>query len=524
MGYTGSYRLKKILALFLPFLILQFSLSGCTVNPVTGRQEIALVSESMEIEIGEENYMPSRQMQGGDYVADPGLVEYVREVGNRIAAVSDRKLPYEFVVVNDSTPNAWALPGGKIAVHRGLLTELHDEAELAAVLGHEVVHAAARHSAKAMERALLLQGAVVAVAAMADSGQSDKWTGLLAVGGAQVAAMLLAQKFSRDAESEADHYGMIYMARAGYDPSAAVRLQETFVKLSKGRDRGWLEGLFSSHPPSEERVEANRATLAQLRVKAGYTGRDRYQRKIARLISTRPAYEAYEKGRKALEDGHPYEALKKAESAISIESREALFYALKGDALKRIGRPYDALSAYRHAEALNPDYYYPHQQRGLLLYRLGNLKEARQALEKGISLLKTAPAVYVLGRIARSEGRYDDARRYFKVAAESDSDTGRRALHDLLDMDLPARAGEYLSAELRAGERGELVLVVTNKTPFAMRGVTVFLETAARSGSITIPGHIKGGESRTIMSRPSNLSPEQVKAYRARVVSAYLAE
>ena len=88
-----------------------------------------------------------RQSQGGDYVADPKVQDYVRQVGNKLAAVSDRKLPYEFSVVNDSSANAWALPGGKIAIHRGLLTELKSEAELAAVLSHEIVHAETTNTA-----------------------------------------------------------------------------------------------------------------------------------------------------------------------------------------------------------------------------------------------------------------------------------------------------------------------------------------------------------------------------------------
>ena len=88
-------------------------------------------------------------MGGGSYTLDPDLTAYVRSVGNKIAKYSNRThLPYEFVVINDSTPNAWALPGGKIAIHRGLLTELQDESELAAVLAHEIVHADARHSAQ----------------------------------------------------------------------------------------------------------------------------------------------------------------------------------------------------------------------------------------------------------------------------------------------------------------------------------------------------------------------------------------
>ena len=98
--------------------------------------------------MGSQNYGPARQSQGGDYFIDPELTAYVQSVGNKLAAVSDRKLPYEYTVLNDSVPNAWAMPGGKIAFNRGLLYELNSEAELAAVMGHEMVHAAARHGAK----------------------------------------------------------------------------------------------------------------------------------------------------------------------------------------------------------------------------------------------------------------------------------------------------------------------------------------------------------------------------------------
>ena len=136
-------------------------LAACTINPVTGDRELALISAADEVAIGEQQYAPSQQMQGGDYTLDPQLTAYVAEVGQSLAAVSDRALPYEFVVLNSSVPNAWALPGGKIAVNRGLLVELQSEAELAAVLGHEIVHAAARHGALAMQRGMLLQGALL---------------------------------------------------------------------------------------------------------------------------------------------------------------------------------------------------------------------------------------------------------------------------------------------------------------------------------------------------------------------------
>ena len=245
------------------FTIVLISLlaSGCATNPVTGRSELTLVSKREEISIGARQYLPAQQSQGGAYIVDEALTGYVNEVGQRLAAVSDRPLPYEFVVINDSTPNAWALPGGKIAINRGLLSQLDNEAELAAVLGHEIIHAAARHGAKAMERALLLQGAVLLTAL----GTQDSEYSNYIVGGASIGAQLISTRYGRQAELEADLYGMEYMARAGYDPDAAVSLQEKFVALKQGNSSGWLEGLFASHPPSQERVDRNAETGSQIK-------------------------------------------------------------------------------------------------------------------------------------------------------------------------------------------------------------------------------------------------------------------
>ena len=151
---------KAILFLLLSFLVL----AGCSVNPVTGKREMVLMSTAQEIEMGRQNYMPMQQSQGGKYDIDPALTTYVQRVGSKVAAQSGVDLPYEFVVLNNSVPNAWALPGGKIAINRGLLTELESEAELAAVLGHEAVHAAARHSAQQQSRAMIMQVGVLGTA------------------------------------------------------------------------------------------------------------------------------------------------------------------------------------------------------------------------------------------------------------------------------------------------------------------------------------------------------------------------
>src|SRR5258705_7304932 len=130
----------------LPLIVaLAAVLTGCESNPVTGKNELHLISTQDEIAQGQQYYPLSRQAQGGDLVTDPALTAYVRAVGAKLGAVSDRSLPYEFVVLESGVPNAWALPGGKIAVNRGLLLELDDEAELAAGLGHMINPYAARH-------------------------------------------------------------------------------------------------------------------------------------------------------------------------------------------------------------------------------------------------------------------------------------------------------------------------------------------------------------------------------------------
>ena len=166
------------LALFLTLVALV--VAGCSVNPVTGKRDLMLVSTADEIQMGEQNYVPMQQSQGGVYDVDPELTRYVSSIGQSLAAVSEVDLPYEFVVLNNSVPNAWALPGGKIAVNRGLLTEMNSEAELAAVLGHEIVHSAARHTAQQMSKGMLMEGVVAATS--------------IAVGGAAMAISLLEER------------------------------------------------------------------------------------------------------------------------------------------------------------------------------------------------------------------------------------------------------------------------------------------------------------------------------------------
>lgn len=454
---------------------------GCVINPVTGDRELALVSADQEIAIGEQQYAPSQQMQGGDYTLDPALTAYVAGVGQKLAAVSDRALPYEFVVLNSSVPNAWALPGGKIAVNRGLLFELKSEAELAAVLSHEIVHAAARHGALAMQRGLLLQGALLATQVAAQRNDY----GSLTVGAASLGAQLLAQRNSRGAELESDLYGMRYMAEAGYDPSAAVTLQETFVRLAEqsGRESGRLAALFASHPPSAERVAKNRETAATLPA-GGDMGRERYQAATAALRRRQPAYQAYDEGRAALADDRPADAERSAQEALRLLPAEGQIHALLGDIDAEQRRYADAVRHYGDAIDRDNEFFYYHLRKGLAHRELRQWDPARAELEKSVQLLPTADAYYALGALAEQRGERQVALEHYERAAASSSQAGQAARDAAVRLDLPANPGEYIAARGGLDSAGQLVVEIGNPTRVAVADVVVVVRYADAQGAI----------------------------------------
>lgn len=464
---TEMQRMHRFIGLFLVLL----ALGACSVNPVTGKREITLVGEASEIQMGEQNYLPMRQSQGGEYDIDPLLTDYVQGVGQRLADVSDRPLPYEFVVLNNSVPNAWALPGGKIAINRGLLTELKSESELAAVLGHEIVHAAARHSAQQMEKGMLLQGLVLATAV----ATSDSDYGNMAVGGAGLAAQLISSKYGRNAELEADHYGMLYMSRAGYNPEGAVSLQQTFVRLSEGQRTDWLSGLFASHPPSQERVDAN-LQMATTLPPGGESGEDRYRRAMTKTMAAIPAYEAYEEGRKALAEKNTSLALQKAEFAIGQLPDEAHFYALRGDA-RLLDKQYDmAITNYDSAIRRRDQFFYYYLQRGRAHERTGNDSAAVADLEKSLTLLPTAPAHLTLGQIAARRGDRATAIAHYRVVAEGQGEVAQQAQGDLVRLDVGENPGNYVQKRCDPDAQGMLVVSVRNATQLPLRNVVVAIE------------------------------------------------
>ncbi len=244
-----------------PPLVLAFVVAaGCTTNPSTGRSQLLLMSTQQAIAIGEESKGPLTEEYGGE-VPSKALHTYVAEVGASMAQRTEAqypKLPWEFTVLNSDVINAFALPGGKVFVSRGLLAELEDEAQLAGVLGHEVGHVTAEHVNERVSQALGVQLLVIGSATAA--GQSDsEWAQvvpvLVGVGGQ---GYLL--HFSRRQELEADRQGVKYMVAAGYDPQAMIEVLQVLKSASGG---GAQEPEFlATHPYPETRIEAVKGLLA----------------------------------------------------------------------------------------------------------------------------------------------------------------------------------------------------------------------------------------------------------------------
>lgn len=398
--------------------------SGCAVNPVTGKQQLMFSSQEQDIATGAQHYQPSQQSQGGQYVVDPQLTTYVNQVGKKLAAVSDNpNLPYEFVVLNNDVPNAWALPGGKMAINRGLLVELKDESQLAAVLGHEIVHAAARHGASQQSKGMLVNAGVMlaGVAALA----SDSEYSALAVGAMGVGANAWMSKYSRDHELEADRYGVDYMIKAGYDPMGAVELQETFVKLSEGNQTSWLDGLFASHPPSRERVAANRRMAEQH--PGGARNKAAFDKAMAQVRKDQPAYKDYVAAQKAAGEKNYTHALSLLDNATKQQPKENLFWELKGQILGTQKKNQEALTALDRAVQANPQFFRPYVYRGLVQRQLGNSDQAERDLIASQRLLPTQLASYHLGEINLAKGQRSQAVTYFQQAAQGGGEIGEAA-------------------------------------------------------------------------------------------------
>ncbi len=245
----------KFRPLVLPLLFLL--VAACTKAPITGRRQFMIVSESTEIRQGEEAYRAILRQSVISH--NPEAMRMVRKVGERIARVAKKtNYKWEFNVIDDpEMANAFAVPGGKVAVFTGIFPAARDEAGLAVVLGHEVAHALARHGAERMSQSMVVQlGGVGLGVALGGNPQVLQAYGL----GTSVGLIL---PFGRSQELEADRIGLRLMAEAGYDPRASLDLWQRMEKEAAAKGQEAPPNFLSTHPGYEKRTQQLRAWIPE---------------------------------------------------------------------------------------------------------------------------------------------------------------------------------------------------------------------------------------------------------------------
>tara|TARA_B100000683_G_scaffold270684_1_gene310084 strand:- start:277 stop:1233 length:957 start_codon:yes stop_codon:yes gene_type:complete len=236
--------------LLMMLLALMVALPGCSTNPATGQRQLNMISDSQEIALGVQAAPQFTESYGGA-VPSQAVRSYVTEMGGQLANVCERPdLPWEFTIVDSSVINAFALPGGKVFLSRGLADKLTNEAQLAGVIGHEIGHVTAQHIGQQMTRAMIIQGIGIGLAVAGEQTDNDTLK-VLGVG-TTVGGTVYMLKFGRDQESQADELGVRYMTRLGYNPIGQVQVMQVLKQASGGQSQ---PEILSTHPQPQTRID-----------------------------------------------------------------------------------------------------------------------------------------------------------------------------------------------------------------------------------------------------------------------------
>ena len=245
------------------FALLLLALPACSKAPYTGRDRLLLLSEGAELSMGAQSFRQLMKKNRQKISRDPAINDHVKRVGRRIARASGKNYKWDFVVIkDDKTPNAFVLPGGKVFVYTGILPITLNEHGLATVLGHEVAHAIARHGGERVSQTLLVHAGLAAVQiGMAKEGSRSSRQVTAALGAGVSVGILLP--FSRLHESEADRLGLIFMAKAGYDPRRAVDFWRRMAAKAGKSGKGGPPEFLSTHPAGATRISQIRKWMPE---------------------------------------------------------------------------------------------------------------------------------------------------------------------------------------------------------------------------------------------------------------------
>jgi len=370
-------------------------LTSCSTNPVTGERQLMLMSKSQEIQIDQQQ---SPHQFSHDYgaIQDSTLNQYLSQIGNNLRTHTHRpKMPYSFRVVNANYINAYAFPGGSIAVTRGIMVNLNNEAELAGLLGHELGHINARHTAERMSKSTLLNLAL-AGAGMA-VGQINPELGNITQQLGQISSAALLAHYSRDDERQADALGMAYMVKAHYTPEGMVGLMSLLRSLSKHKASA-IDIMFSTHPMSDERFHT--AThLSQTRygfAQNYFLQRERFMDNTAALRRLKPVITKLEEAERLLVKKNYNDATALAQQAVKAAPSDYAALMTLGKSLSLQEKHHEALRYFDKATNVYPTEAQAHHLLGITQLELKKPEKALQQFNDYERLLAGNPNTYFL--------------------------------------------------------------------------------------------------------------------------------
>lgn len=413
-------------------LILIVFIANCAVNPVTGQKEFMLMSEQMEIDWGNSVYPNAvwGEVGGGGRYHDPELERYLSQTVNKLNAVSHRSnLPVDFIIQNSSVPNAWAIPG-HVAMTRGLVANLENEGQFAFVMGHEMGHVAARHSAAQISRSILVQVGLVAAGIALENKKNAEWI----LGAGAIGANLFLLKYSRDQELQADRLGTLYMANTGYDPNESItahyrldKAVDEYLKMAgkQSREATFLDELMSTHPPTKDRLATIKETIRTMQpYQLSGDGKNAYtfQQMTARIKRSHIAYLWYDVALKKYREDRTADAEYNLNQAFKIDGNQAPFYNLRGLIEIRKNRIYEARTNFTRAIDIDRNYQPAYHSMGFSYYLEKNYQTALSYLNKSLEIYPDNIAShYFAGMSYYRLKDYENAAKHIEPFASANS-------------------------------------------------------------------------------------------------------
>ncbi|MCS7199270.1 MAG: M48 family metalloprotease [Caldimicrobium sp.] len=395
------------LVLFLFILFFTFSSSFIEVNSFP----LKLISEEREIELGK-LYLPASIDEFEGIYPEEELQTYLNNLGKRLAQRAQRKMDYQFYLVNSNIVNAFALPGGPVIITRGIFLILEDEDELAGILSHEIGHIEKRHHARFVEKQLALN----LLLQIGSFLLPQNLTGEILFQLSKISAGLISLKFSRDQEKEADEVAFSILIGSNYSPEGMLKVFEKLKKLEKSRPPEWL----STHPLPESRIKSWQEKIAQHKVHGSYLkSTSKFEEMKKMLLQSKPSFEEYEKGKKAFKERDFERAEKHFERALELYPKNvpALIYLARLN-LKEKNYPAARDFAFR-ALKLNPELFSAHYLCGLSEFGLQNWERSLAYFEKAKKLVPfDGSTYYYAGRNLENLGRLTSARDNYQRALE----------------------------------------------------------------------------------------------------------